>query len=64
MTHASKQPPKLARVGVKVIALAAPDPGRYRAGLDRICRIERVADKHAYALHGILVRGIERRHPE
>jgi hypothetical protein len=27
-------------------------------------RIERVADKHAYALHGILVRGIERRHPE
>jgi hypothetical protein len=30
----------------------------------RICRIERVADEHAYALHGILVRGIERRHPE
>jgi hypothetical protein len=28
------------------------------------CRIERVADKHAYALRGILVRGIERRHLE
>ena len=54
---------------------AAGDPARRRRGgaeptdllapADiRSCRIERVADKHAYALHSILVRGIQRRHPE
>jgi hypothetical protein len=35
-----------------------------RRGYDaHSCRIERVADKHAYALHGIPVRNVERRHP-
>ena len=38
-------------------------PGGFQEGTG-LCRSERVADKHAYALHGILVRGIERRHLE
>jgi len=59
MTHASKQPPKLARVGVKVIALAAPDPGRYRAGLDRICRVEDVTLVNDHAQVNMFMRCLQ-----
>jgi hypothetical protein len=32
-----------------------------RADVVRICRSEHAADTHAYVVHGILVRGIDRR---